>query len=25
MLQPSPNLEKGRKTAFQMNLRGELL
>ncbi|KIM74746.1 hypothetical protein PILCRDRAFT_92452 [Piloderma croceum F 1598] len=22
MLQPSPNLEKGRKTAFQMNLRG---
>jgi len=25
MLQPSPNLEKGRKTAFQMKLRGELL
>ena len=25
MLQPSPNLEKGRKAAFQMNLQGELL
>jgi len=25
MLQPSPNLKKGCKTAFEMNLRGELL
>jgi hypothetical protein len=25
MLQPSPNLEKGRNTIFKMNLKGELL